>query len=111
LTIAASAGLDGSGTFVRNVGREVAEGIEHVQPISPIDRPEYKAFVKALGAPDGTVFPFAALQYDAINVLAVAIEKARSGLPTEFSRQIIPVTNGPGTKLRPLPRRCAGAQG
>jgi branched-chain amino acid transport system substrate-binding protein len=99
LTIAASAGLDGGGTFVRNVGKEVAEGIEHVQPISPIDRPEYKAFVKAMGAPEGTVFPFAALQYDAINVIALAIEKAKSAVPAEFGRQIISITNGPGTKV------------
>jgi branched-chain amino acid transport system substrate-binding protein len=99
LTIAAAAGIDGSSPFVKNVGKEVAEGIEHVQPISPLDRPEYKAFVKALGAPDGTVFPFAALQYDAINVLAVAIEKAKSADPVEFAREIIRVTNGPGTKV------------
>ena len=72
---------------------------EHVQPISPLDRAEYKAFVKALGAPEGTVFPFAALQYDAINVLSVAIEKARSADPVEFAKQIIPVTNGPGVKV------------
>jgi branched-chain amino acid transport system substrate-binding protein len=99
LTIAAAAGIDGSSSFVKNVGKEVAEGIEHVQPISPLDRPEYKAFVKALGAPDGTVFPFAALQYDAINVLAVAIEKAKSANPVEFAKEIIGVTNGPGTKV------------
>jgi branched-chain amino acid transport system substrate-binding protein len=99
LTIAAAAGIDGSGAFVKNVGKEVAEGIEHVQPISPLDRAEYKAFVKALGAPEGTVFPFAALQYDAINVLSVAIEKARSADPVEFAKRIIPVTNGPGVKV------------
>ena len=99
LTIAAAAGIDGSGTFIKNVGKEVAEGIEHVQPISPLDRPEYKAFVKAMGAPDGTVFPFAALQFDAINVLAVAIEKAKSANPVEFAREIIRITNGPGTKV------------
>ena len=99
LTIAAAAGIDGSSPFVKNVGKEVAEGIEHVQPISPLDRPEYKAFVRAIGAPDGTVFPFAALQYDAINVLAVAIEKARSANPVEFAREIIRVTNGPGTPV------------
>ena len=99
LTIAAAAGIDGSGTFIKNVGKEVAEGIEHVQPISPLDRPEYKAFVKAMGAPDSTVFPFAALQFDAINVLAVAIEKAKSANPVEFAREIIRITNGPGTKV------------
>jgi branched-chain amino acid transport system substrate-binding protein len=99
LTIAASAGLDGSGTFVKNVGKEVAEGIEHVQPISPIDRPEYRAFVKLMGAPEGTVFPFAALQYDAINVIAAAIEKAKSPAPVEFAKEIISITNGPGTKV------------
>ncbi|HEY0569976.1 MAG TPA: ABC transporter substrate-binding protein [Enterovirga sp.] len=113
LTIAASAGLDGSGTFVKNVGKEVAEGIEHVQPISPIDRPEYRSFVKALGAPEGTVFPFAALQYDAINVLALAIEKAKSAVPAEFARQIISLTNGPGEKvatgIEALPLVRAGA--
>ncbi len=99
LTIAASAGLNGDGTFVKNVGKEVAEGIEHVQPISPIDRPEYKALLKALGIPDGTVLPFAALQYDAINVLAVAIEKSKSAVPVDFAKQIIPITNGPGVKV------------
>jgi branched-chain amino acid transport system substrate-binding protein len=99
LTIAASAGLDGSGAFVKNVGKEVAEGIEHVQPISPLDRPEYKAFVKAMGAPDGTVFPFAALQHDAVSVVALAIEKAKSATPSDFARQIIPITNGPGRKV------------
>lgn len=99
LTIAAAAGIDGSSPFVKNVGKEVAEGIEHVQPISPLDRPEYKAFVKAMGAPDGTVFPFAALQFDAVNVLAAAIEKAKSANPVEFAREIIRITNGPGTKV------------
>src|SRR3984957_19532046 len=99
LTIAAAAGIDGNSPFVRKVGKCAAEGIEHVQPISPLDRPEYKPFVKAIGAPDGTVFPFAALQYDAINVLAVAIEKARSANPVQFAKEIIPITNGPGTKV------------
>jgi branched-chain amino acid transport system substrate-binding protein len=99
LTIAAAAGIDGSSPFVKNAGKEVAEGIEHVQPISPLDRPEYTAFVKAIGAPEGTVFPFAALQYDAINVLAVAIEKAKSANPVEFAKEIIPITNGPGIKV------------
>lgn len=99
LTIAASAGLDGSGTFVKNVGKEVAEGIEHVQPISPIDRPEYKAFVKAMGAPDGTVFPFAALQVDTINLIAAAIEKAKSAVPADFAKQIPRLANGLGTKV------------
>jgi hypothetical protein len=32
-------GIDGSSAFVKNVGKEVAEGIERVQPISPLDRP------------------------------------------------------------------------
>lgn len=99
LTIAAAAGIDGSSAFVKNVGKDVAEGIEHVQPISPLDRPEYKAFVKAMGAPDGTVFPFAALQYDAINILAAAIEKAKSSDPVQFAKQIVPITNGPGNKV------------
>ena len=99
LTIAAAAGIDGSSTFVKNVGKEVAEGIEHVQPLSPLDRLEYKAFVRAMGAPDGTVFPFAALQFDAINVLATAIEKSKSANPVEFAKEIIPITNGPGTKV------------
>lgn len=99
LTIAASAGKDGSGTFVKNVGAEVAEGIEHVQPISPPDRAEYKAFVSAMGAPDGTIFPFAALQYDAINVIACAMEKAKSDSAAEFCKQIISIANGPGTKV------------
>jgi len=88
LTIAAAAGIDGSSTFVKNVGKEVAEGIEHVQPISPLDRPEYKAFVREMGAPDGTAFPFAALRFDAINVLATAIEKSKSTNPV--AKEIIP---------------------
>lgn len=99
LTIAASAGKDGGGTFVKNVGAEVAEGIEHVQPISPPDRAEYKAFVAAMGAPDGTIFPFAALQYDAINVMACAMEKAKSDVAADFCKQIMSITNGPGKKV------------
>ena len=99
LTIAAAAGIDGTSPFVKNVGKEVAEGIEHIQPISPLNRPEYKTFVKAMGAPDGTVFPFAALQFDAINVLAASIEKSGSANPTEFAKEIIRITNGPGTKV------------
>lgn len=99
LTIAASAGKDGNGTFVKNVGKDVAEGIEHVQPISPPDRPEYKAFVKAMGAPEGTIFPFAALQYDTINVMAVAMEKAKSSAAPDFCKQILSIANGPGKKV------------
>lgn len=52
-----------------------------------------------MDAPEGTVFPFAALQFDAINVLAAAIEKAKSANPTEFAKEIIHITNGPGTKV------------
>ena len=99
LTIAASAGKDGSGTFVKNVGKDVAEGIEHVQPISPPDRAEYAAFVKAMGAPEGTIFPFAALQYDTINVMALAMEKAKSSDAAVFCKQIRPICNGPGKKV------------
>lgn len=58
-------------------------------------RPSSRRF----GAPEGTVFPFAALQYDAINVLAVAIEKAKSANPVEFANEIIRITNGPGAKV------------
>jgi branched-chain amino acid transport system substrate-binding protein len=83
----------------RAAGAEVAEGIEHVQPISPPDRAEYKAFVAAMGAPDGTIFPFAALQYDAINVMACAMEKARSDAAAVFCKQIMSITNGPGKKV------------
>ncbi len=99
LTIAASAGKDGNSAFIKNVGKEVAEGIEHVQPISPPDRPEYAAFVKAMGAPDGTIFPFAALQYDTINVMALAMEKAKSAAAADFCKHIIAITNGPGKKV------------
>lgn len=99
LTIAASAGLDGGGAFVKNVGKEVAEGIEHVQPTSPLDRDEYRAFVKLMGAPQGTVFPFEALQYDAINLVSLAIEKAQSTDPLVFGNEIRTLANGPGAKV------------
>src|SRR3546814_11127786 len=56
-------------------------------------------FRRVLFRSAGTVFPFAALQYDAINVLSLAIEKAKSTDPLQFSKAIIGVTNGPGAKV------------
>ncbi len=90
---------DSEGRFVKNVGAEVAEGINHLQPIPPVDAPAYKKFLSLMGEPEDKLFLFACNTYDQIAMLAMAIEKARSASSPEFVKQFLPIANGPGQSV------------
>ncbi len=87
---------DSEGRFVKNVGPEVAEGINHLQPIPPVSSPAYKRFLSLMGEPEGKLFLFACNTYDQISMIAMAMEKARSTASPEFVKQFPPIANGPG---------------
>jgi branched-chain amino acid transport system substrate-binding protein len=93
---ALSIAADAEGKFVQAVGAQVAEGIHHFQPMPDVSAPGYKKFLKMMGAPDDRLFLFAPNTYDQIAVCALAMEKAKSTVAAEWSKQIIPVSNGPG---------------
>lgn len=90
---------DAEGKFVQAVGQRVAEGIRHFQPMPNASSPSYKKFVKLMGAPDDKVFLFAPDAHDQIAVAALAMEKARSPMGVDWSKQIISVSNGPGENV------------
>lgn len=87
---------DSEGRFVKNVGSEVAEGINHLQPIPPLKSPAYGKFLNLMGEPEGKLFLFACNTYDQIAMLAMAMERARSASSLEFAKQFLPIANGPG---------------
>ena len=69
---------DSQGRFVQNVGKEAAEGVNHVQQV-PVGRSEaYKLYLRLTGQPPETIVPFGANVFDQVVVLALAIEKAKS---------------------------------
>lgn len=90
---------DSEGRFVKNVGAKVAEGINHLQPIPPVDSPAYKRFLTLMGEPDGKLFLFACNTYDQIAMLAMAMEKTGSASSPEFVKQFLPIANGPGQSV------------
>ena len=59
----------------------------------------YKKFVKLMGAPEDKIFLFAPDAHDQIAVAALAMEKAKSPVAAEWSKQIISVSNGPGESV------------
>jgi branched-chain amino acid transport system substrate-binding protein len=94
--IALGTGADADGAFLKSVSAEVAEGIHHIQPAPPLDSPSYKKFVKAMGAPEGTVYLFAGNIHDQICVTALAMEHAKSTDAPTWAKSILPVCNPPG---------------
>jgi len=52
-----------------------------------------------MGAPEGTVFPFAALEYDAINALALELKRQSRRSPRSSPNRSLPFPTGPGTKM------------
>jgi len=94
--IALSIMADAEGKFVQAVGPEVAEGIRHFQPMPDTSASGYKKFLKLMGAPDDRVYLFPPNTHDQIAICALAMEKAKSTVAAEWSKQIIAVGNGPG---------------
>ena len=90
---------DAEGKFVEAVGAQVAEGIRHFQPMPDTSAPAYKKFTKLMGAPEDKLFLFPPNTHDQIAVVAMAMEKAKSPIAADWSKQIIPVCNGPGESV------------
>lgn len=87
---------DSQGKFVQNVGKQVAEGINHVQAVPSGNSATYQLYLKLTGQKPGTIVAFGANVFDEINVLALAIEKAKSDKAVDFVKEIPSVVNGPG---------------
>jgi branched-chain amino acid transport system substrate-binding protein len=94
--VALSIAADSEGKFVQAVGPQVAEGIRHFQPMPDVNAPGYKRFLQLMGAPADRVYLFPPNTHDQIAICALAMEKAKSPMGADFSRQIIAVGNGPG---------------
>ena len=90
---------DAEGKFVQAVGNQVAEGIRHFQPMPDVSAPGYKKFLQLMGAPADRVLLFPPNTHDQLAITALAMEKAKSPMAVDWSKQIIPVGNGPGQEV------------
>jgi branched-chain amino acid transport system substrate-binding protein len=97
--IALSIMADSEGKFVQAVGAEVAEGIRHFQPMPDVSASGYKKFLKLMDAPDDKLFLFPPNTHDQIAICSLAMEKAKSPVAADWSKQIIAVGNGPGQEV------------
>lgn len=87
---------DSGGKFVQNVGKAAAEGVNHVQATPVGNNASYQLYLKQTKQPEGTIVAFGANVFDEINVLALAIEKAKSAKAVDFSKEIANVVNAKG---------------
>src|SRR3954471_19239502 len=94
--VALSIMADAEGKFVQAVGPQVAEGVRHFQPMPDTSAPGYKRFLQLMGAPADRMYLFPPNTYDQIAITALAMEKAKSPMAVDWSKQIIAVGNGPG---------------
>lgn len=94
--MALSIAADAEGQFIKAVGPELAEGIEHFQPAPPLDSPSYKRFVKLMGAGPDMIYFFAGNTHDQVCTLAYAMEKTKSTDPLVYTKAIREVCNPPG---------------
>lgn len=94
--VALSIMADAEGKFVEAVGPRVAEGIRHFQPMPDVSASGYKKFVQLMGAPADRIFLFPPNTHDQIAMTALAMEKAKSPIAADWSKQMIAVGNGPG---------------
>ncbi|MGU3663539.1 ABC transporter substrate-binding protein [Methylobacterium sp. A49B] len=97
--VALGTGADADGAFLKSVSPEVAEGIHHLQPAPPLNAAAYRKFVKAMGAPEGTVFLFAGNMHDQVCVTALAMEHAKTTEATSWAKSIRAVCNPPGEEI------------
>jgi len=85
--------------LIEALGREVVEGILVVQSIAATDSETFKrlaAEYQRLTGQELAANPYAAMTYDMVQVLALAIEAARSAEPGAFAQKIRAVANPPG---------------
>jgi branched-chain amino acid transport system substrate-binding protein len=97
--VALSIMADAEGKFVEAVGPKVAEGIRHFQPMPDVSASGYKKFLKLMGAPADRVLLFPPNTHDQLAITALAMEKAKSPMAVDWSKQIIAVGNGPGEEV------------
>lgn len=97
--VALSIMADAEGKFVQAVGDKVAEGIRHFQPMPDVSAPGYKRFLQLMGAPADRLFLFPPNTHDQIAITALAMERAKSPMAVDWSKQIISVGNGPGQEV------------
>jgi len=97
--VALSIMADAEGKFVEAVGPKVAEGIRHFQPMPDVSASGYKKFLKLMGAPDDRVLLFPPNTHDQLSITALAMEKAKSPMALDWSKQIMAVGNGPGEEV------------
>ena len=97
--VALSIMADAEGKFVQAVGNQVAEGIRHFQPMPDLAAPGYKRFLQLMGAPADRVFLFPPNTHDQVAITALAMERAKSPMAVDWSKQIIAVGNGPGQEV------------
>src|SRR5437764_3421249 len=97
--VALSIMADAEGKFVQAVGAQVAEGIRHFQPMPDVNAPGYKKFLQLMGAPAEKLYLFPPNTHDQICITALAMEKAKSPMAADWSKQIIAVGNGPGQEV------------
>lgn len=93
---------DAEGQFLKAVGPEAAEGIEHFQPAPPLSSPSYKKFQKLMGADENALFLFASNTHDQICTLAMAMEKAKSTESPVYTKEIRAVCNPPGEPVNDI---------
>src|SRR5690349_16424494 len=97
--VALSIMADAEGKFVQAVGPQVAEGVRHFQPMPDVAAPGYKKFLTLMGALADKLYLFPPNTYDQICITALAMEKAKSPMAVDWSKQIIAVGNGPGQEV------------
>ena len=95
-------GWAASPDLVKAVGAEVLEGVISVDSVSNENAPSYKAYgdayQKATGQP-GPSNVYAAMTWDMMNVLALAIEAAKSTETAAINAKIREVANPDGQKV------------
>ena len=104
VTMLKSHGTETRGGYVRAqivIAPEYVDSpvVENADVFVAFSAPAYKKFLKLMGAPADRVFLFPPNTHDQIAITALAMEKAKSPMAADWSKQIIAVGNGPGQEL------------
>lgn len=88
-----------NGQFVKNVGANVAEGVQYTQQVPVGKSVTYSRYLKEIGKPEGTIMTFGAQVFDQIVLTALAIEKAKSTEATRFGSEFPSLVNSDAASL------------
>lgn len=88
-----------NGQFVKNVGANVAEGVQYTQQVPVGKSAAYSRYLKEIGKPEGTIMTFGAQVFDQIVLTALAIEKAKSTDATRFGNEFPSLVNNNAESL------------